>query len=76
MIPDYEEFRRALNEIYLTPQGKLIIDTLEKSYVDTNVFHVDTNTTMYRLGQKELIQVIVQEAKTKYHPNFNQPMED
>lgn len=66
MTSDYENFRRALYELYMTPQGKLVIDSLEMSYVDFNVFNVDTNTTMYRLGQKELVQSLVSDAKTKY----------
>jgi hypothetical protein len=66
--PDYEKFRKALNEMYNTPQGKFVIDTLERSYVDSNAFNSDTNTTMYRLGQKELIQGLVFEAKNKYEP--------
>jgi len=75
MIQDYIEFRRSLNELYLTPQGKLVIDTLEKSYVESNVFNVDTNTTMYRLGQKELIQALVSDARTKYEPVQSTTME-
>lgn len=75
MIPDYEEFRRALNEVYLTPQGKLVIDTLERSYVESNVFNVDTNTTMYRLGQKELIQALVSDARVKYEAIKSTTME-
>lgn len=67
-IPDYEKFRMSLIEIYNTPQGKFIIDTLEKSYVDSNAFNIDTNTTIYRLGQKELIQSLVFEARNKYEP--------
>jgi len=63
---DYEKFRKSLNEIYLTPQGKLVIDTLEKYYVEPNAFNSDTNITMYKLGQKELIQSLIFEAKNKY----------
>jgi hypothetical protein len=65
-ILDYEKFRRSLNEIYLTPHGKFVLDTLERSYVESNVFSSDINTTIYRLGQKELIQSLIFDAKNKY----------
>jgi hypothetical protein len=72
---DYTEFRKSLNTLYDTPQGRIVFQTLEQCYVDTNVFNQDTNTTMYNLGKKELIQSLLSDAKTKY-VEIQQPTEE
>lgn len=62
----YVNFRKALNEIYRTPGGKLVIEYLEQVYVTARA--VDPNPTVlaYKLGQKEAMQTIVAEAKQEY----------
>lgn len=63
---EYQEYRDTLNRIYSTVDGKAIIDHLENIYVYQSAFTKDTNTTMYVLGQKELMQDIVVNARTQF----------
>ena len=66
MTDSYKKYRNALSDIYSSPQGETIFEYLEKAYVEASCFDTDTNSLVYRLAQKELIQNIILEAKTKY----------
>ena len=58
------KFRTALKEVFSGPNGKLVMDFLEQTYVDTPVINESVQITCYRLGQKELIQGLLKDANT------------
>ena len=60
---DYFNFRKALIEVLKTPNGEVVLEGLEKLYVKQTAMTQDTNSTMYRLGQKELVQSIIEDSK-------------
>jgi len=72
----YKEYRKALKEIYNSPQGKIIFDYLEKVYVEASCFDRDTNTLVYRLANKELIQHLIYEATTKFEDTKESNLEN
>lgn len=63
---DYQKYREALYRINGSPDGKLVIDYLEQTYMKSSAFSSDSNYTMYRLGQKELTQVLCEDARNEF----------
>jgi len=66
MNVDYKKYRNALKELAASPTGKELLAYLEKAHVKSSALHADVNVTHYLLGQKELIQNILEESKTDY----------
>lgn len=57
-------FRKALFELFRTPNGEIVLDFLQQSYVDNTCLGQTTEQTFYNLGQKELVQGLIRDAKT------------
>ena len=55
-----KEFKGALTSVFNTESGKLALAYLRDQYVDQSAVQETTHITYYRLGQKELIQSIIQ----------------
>lgn len=67
MNEEYKKYRNALREIVNSPTGKEFLAYLEKVYVKGSVLNPDVNVTHYLLGQKELVQNILEDSKTDYN---------
>ena len=61
-----EDFMKALNVIGQSESGKTVGKFLSQSYVDTTALDTSVELTYFRLGQKELIQTLIKDAKTPY----------
>jgi hypothetical protein len=60
-----KKYRNALQEIYKTESGKIIFDFLSESYVDGSAIDKESTVTYYKLGQKEFVQGLINDAKSK-----------
>lgn len=56
-------FKRAAKRLFNTPDGLKVLAYLKDSYVDTVVLSSSTNETIYKLGQKELLQSLIKLVK-------------
>lgn len=62
---ELRRFRNALNKLAGTEEGKIVLDYLQKVYVDSSAMDKEVNLTFYRLGQKEFVQGLIQDSLTK-----------
>lgn len=63
---NYQKYRTALYNLNKLPEGKSILEYLEQTYCKSSAFSSDSNYTMYRLGQKELVQVLCEDARNEF----------
>ena len=63
---NYQKYRESLYRLNGSPDGKLVIEYLEQAFAKPSAFNSDSNYTMYRLGQKELIGSICEDARNKF----------
>jgi hypothetical protein len=56
----HKRFTAACKEVFATPQGLTILAYLKSAYMDGSALDKTPEMTYYRLGQKELIQSLVQ----------------
>lgn len=66
MATDYREYRKALAELIELQMFRDVLEHLESVYVNGSVFSSDTNTLIYKLAAKELIQAICADARNKF----------
>ena len=58
------EFEKAIRRMFKSRDGELVAEMLEEMYVTTSALDVEkVELTYYRLGQKELIQGILNSVK-------------
>ena len=58
-------FRKALRELFKTPNGNTVLEFLEESYVDIPAVGETPEITYYKLGQKEFVQGLVKDARSE-----------
>ncbi len=66
MNDGYKKYRNALKELQSTPNGKYLLDYLNMVYGDASALDINPHVMAYKLGQKELIQAILEDSKTDY----------
>lgn len=59
-----KKFKDALRRIFASPDGELVLEFLEQSYVEGSAVDRSTELTYYRLGQKEFVQALIKDATT------------
>lgn len=69
---DINKFNESTKRLFKTEDGEIVINGLKAMYVDTSAYVTgDDSSTFYRLGQKELIQGLIQEIETEKE-HFNE----
>lgn len=64
MLDDSEiKFAHACKKIFNTPSGRVVLKRLKEDHVDISALNSDPYKTHYLLGQKELIQGLIQYIK-------------
>lgn len=58
-----KDYIGALRSVLGTEEGKRLFKYLQEKYLDTSCKGRDTHETYYRLGQRELVQGLLQDAK-------------
>lgn len=66
MAIDYREYRKSLAQLMELAMFRDVLEHLESVHVNGSVFSTDTNTLIYKLAAKELIQSICVDARTKF----------
>ena len=56
-------FNKAATRLFNTPDGLKVIAYLKDSYADNTALTDTTNSTMYKLGQKEFVQGLIRLVK-------------
>lgn len=56
------EFRNALRRFAKSTDGELVLKVLKEEYVEVTALAKTPEHTHYKLGQKELIQLLLKEA--------------
>jgi hypothetical protein len=62
---DYEEIVKQAKRCFTSPAGKIVLAYLKETYVEASCLSATTNETMYHLGQKELVQLLISMIKEK-----------
>jgi hypothetical protein len=52
-------YKQAADIIFNSDSGKEVLAYLKEEYVDPSVLSENSDETMYRLGQKELVQKLI-----------------
>ena len=60
-----KDFLGCLRAVLSTQDGKKLIKYLQENYVEGSAVGDSVEQTYYKLGQKELIQGLLQDAKLK-----------
>lgn len=60
-----KDFLGALQSVLKTQDGKKLFKYLKENYVEGSVIMDSVEKTYYKLGQKELIQALLQDSKLK-----------
>lgn len=58
------KFRTALKKLMASEDGKIVLDGLQRMYVDQSALGDSPQETGYRLGQKEFVQGFIRDSQT------------
>lgn len=61
---DPKKFKKCIRDAFSSESGKYVLEVLESLYVETSVMNESDSITMYRLGQKELLQGLIRDARS------------
>lgn len=64
MEQEADKYRGALKAIYESKNGQIVFEFLKKGYVDAPALGQSPELTYYKLGQKEFVQGLIQDATT------------
>lgn len=65
----FKEFLSLCKCLFNTDDGKRVLAYLKSSYVDSSAVGETPELTYYRLGQKELVQILIQNVNDERELN-------